>query len=113
MKSVHVFHLHSHGLLRGCSWLSHLGQTLSSSQRAALPGRSSQCHIPHRVPLFLQVRRGEIPKQNLQTCQSLKGRNDQFGNGKNTANVGGSRQLSRADVRVCLETVQVTPEAVE
>lgn len=95
MRLVHVFHLHSHRLLRGCSWLSHLAQTLSLSQRAALPGRSSRCRIPHRVPLFLQVRRGGIPERNLQTCQSWKGRTDQLGNEKILQMLGGKQPIKQ------------------
>lgn len=88
MKFVYAFHLHPPHLLHGWNWLDHLAQILPLSQRAALPGRSSQCRIPHHAPLFLQMRRGEIPEQNLQTCQIFKGRSDQLRNEKNTVNAG-------------------------
>lgn len=80
MEFVYAFHFHSPHLLHGQNCLGHLAQTVPLSQTAALPGRSSQCHTAHRVPLFLQVRHGEIPEQKLQTCQILKGRSDQLRN---------------------------------
>lgn len=82
MELVYAFHLHSPHLLRGQNWLAHLAQTVPLSQTAAPPGRSSQCHTAHRAPLFLQVTRGEIPEQKLQTCQIMKGRSDQLRNEK-------------------------------
>lgn len=74
MKFDYALHLHPPHLLHGWNWLNHLAQILSLSQRAALPGRSSRCRIPHHTPLFLQLRCVEIPGQNLQTCQIFKGK---------------------------------------
>ena len=90
MKFVRAFHLRPPPpLLRGWNWLVHLAQApLPLSQRAALPGRSSQCRTPHRAPLFLQARRGESPEQNLQTCRIFKGRSDQLRNEKTPVSPG-------------------------
>lgn len=89
MEFVYAFHFHSPHL-HGWNWLAHLAQTVPLSQTAALPGRSSQCHTAHHAPLFLQVRRGEIPKQKLQTCQIFKGRSDQLKiKRRNTVNARG------------------------